>query len=83
MEKSQAVPAHRAIQDGDKRALVQFLSTCPKCRQMRTQFRYDRDSLLRLLERGYPMEAYCEECNDFWSINVKERAGLAIVLLAH
>jgi len=83
MEKSQAVPAHRVPQDGDKRALVQFMSTCPKCGQMRTQFRYDRDSLLRLLERGYPMEAYCEDCDDFWSISVKERAGLAIVLLAH
>ena len=35
------------------------------------------------LERGYPMEAYCEDCDDFWSISVKERAGLAMLLLAH
>jgi hypothetical protein len=67
---------------GTKRGLVEFVSTCPKCAQSRSQLRYDRESLVRLLERGYPVEAYCEGCDDYWLINVKERAGLAIVMLA-
>ena len=82
MEKSQAVPAHRAIHDGHERGLVQFMSMCPRCGKIRSQLGYDRDSLLRLLERGYPVEAHCEECDEFWPINVKERAGLAILVLA-
>ena len=83
MEGTQAARTHRARRDGHESGLVEFMSTCPKCRQMRTQLRYDRGSLLRVLERGNPVEAYCEECHDYWSINVRERAGLAIVALAH
>jgi hypothetical protein len=82
MEESQTVPAHRAIQDGRKRGLVQFMSMCPRCGKIQSQTGYDRDSLLRLLERGYPVEAHCEECGEFWPIGVKERAGLAILVLA-
>jgi hypothetical protein len=82
MEKTQATGDHDATSDGRKREMIQFMSTCPRCGQLRSQRKYDRDSLLRLLEGGHPVEAYCEACDDFWPINVKERAGLAIVVLA-
>jgi len=38
--------------------------------------RYDLDSLLRLLNRGYPVEAYCSVCEEYWSINIKQRVAL-------
>jgi hypothetical protein len=82
MEKTQVARARRETPDERKRESLPFVSMCPKCAQMRTQLRYDLYSLRRLLERGHPVEAYCEQCDDFWSINVKERAGLAVLTLA-
>jgi hypothetical protein len=57
-------------------AKVPFVSMCPACGQMRPQPGYDHNSLLRLLRGGYPVEAYCSMCDDFWSISAKERATL-------
>lgn len=53
-----------------------FESMCPKCAQIQPQRGFDRNSLLRLLSRGYPVEAYCALCDEFWSISAKERAAL-------
>jgi hypothetical protein len=58
---------------------VPFVSMCPTCAQMRPQPGYDRNSLLRLLGGGYPLEAYCSMCDEFWSISAKERATLVAV----
>jgi len=56
---------------------VGFRSMCPRCAKIRPQRGYDRNSLLRLLNRGYPVEAYCVACDEYWPISIKERAALA------
>ena len=61
---------------------VPFVSMCPTCAQMRPQPRYDRNSLLRLLGGGNPLEAYCSTCDESWSISAKERARLIGVAVA-
>ena len=55
---------------------VGFRSMCPKCAQMRPQRGYDRNSLQRLLNGGYPVEAYCVACDEYWPISIKERVAL-------
>ena len=55
---------------------VGFRSMCPKCAEMRPQRGYDRNSLLRLLNGGYPVEAYCVACDEYWPISIKERVAL-------
>ncbi len=78
--------AHRALTttlDGRMHvSKVPFVSICPTCAQMRPQPGYDRNSLLRLLGGGYPLEAYCSICDEFWSISAKERATLVAVAVA-
>jgi hypothetical protein len=61
---------------------VPFVPMCPTCAQMRPQPGYDRNSLLRLLRGGYPLEAYCSMCDEFWSISAKERAALVAMAVA-
>jgi hypothetical protein len=61
---------------------VPFVSMCPTCAQMRPQPGYDHNSLLRLLRGGYPLEAYCSMCDEFWSISAKERATLVAAAVA-
>jgi hypothetical protein len=63
-------------------AKVPFVSTCPTCAQVRPQPGYDHNSLLRLLGGGYPVEAYCSMCDEFWSISAKERATLVAAAVA-
>jgi hypothetical protein len=38
--------------------------------------------LLRLLNGGYPVEAYCAACGVYWPISIKERATLAEAAVA-
>lgn len=64
------------------RTQIPFVSMCPRCAQMRPQPHYDRNSLLRLLGGGYPLEAYCSMCDEFWSISARERAKLVAVAVA-
>jgi len=61
---------------------VPFVSMCHTCAEMRPQLGYDRNSLLRLLRGGYPLEAYCSMCDEFWSISAKERAALVATAVA-
>jgi len=65
-----------------ERAKIPFLSPCPKCAQVRLQRGYDRASLMRLFNQGYPVEAYCEACDEFWSVSAKERAALIAVTIS-
>jgi hypothetical protein len=60
---------------------IAFRATCPNCAQVRPQRGYNRDSLLRLLNGGHPVDAYCPVCDEVWVISVKERAGLLTVAL--
>lgn len=55
---------------------VSFSSTCPKCRITRSQ-RGNRAAVQRLLDSDYPVEAYCEVCNECWPISPGERAEIA------
>jgi hypothetical protein len=36
--------------------------------------------LQRSLDGGYPVDAYCVLCDEFWPISVSERAALARAL---
>ena len=49
---------------------------CPKCAKIQPQRGYDRNSLLRLLNGGYPVEAYCVACDEYWPLSIKERVVL-------
>jgi hypothetical protein len=53
---------------------------CPKCRAQQPQRGFSRAALGRLLGGGYPIEAYCVACDDFWSISVGERVAIAVTL---
>ena len=54
-----------------------FLSLCPKCKDVRSQGGFGGRTLLRLLTRNHPIEAYCVVCDEFWEIHASERAELA------
>jgi hypothetical protein len=53
------------------------MSMCPKCKDVRSQRAFSSRTLLRLLERKLPIEAYCVVCDDFWLISAAERDALA------
>jgi hypothetical protein len=80
--KTTYTPAHPTKSNGGTHGSVPFTSTCPKCAQVRPQCGYDNNSLLRLLNGGYPVEAYCAICDEFWSISLKERAALGAAAIA-
>jgi hypothetical protein len=66
--------------DGRTHESVPFLATCPKCKIRQPQDEYNRAALLTLLSHGHSIEAYCPECDEFWSISAYERARLASAL---
>jgi hypothetical protein len=63
--------AHRAKSDKP----ISFVSTCPACGQERVQYAYTRRALLRLLERGQIIDAYCRRCDVVWPVSAQERDG--------
>ena len=67
---------------GTTTKLIRFRSMCPNCARILPQCGYDRSSLLRLLTGGYPVEAYCAECDEYWPISVKERVALGSAAIA-
>ena len=66
--------------DDSKHGSVRFTSMCPKCNLQQAQQGFSRAALGRLLKGGYPIEGYCEGCDEFWSIGPAERVALAIEL---
>ena len=56
---------------------VFFMSTCPRCTREQPQHGFFRAALQRLLDSGYPVEAYCVMCDQFWPISAQERAAVA------
>jgi hypothetical protein len=56
--------------------VIVFASTCPTCKREQSQDGYTLESLHRLLQGGYPIEAYCTICNEFWSISLQKRVEL-------
>jgi hypothetical protein len=56
-----------------------FASACPGCgRQQPQEFAFT--ALVRLLQRGYPVAAYCGVCDEFWEIESQMRHELREVL---
>jgi hypothetical protein len=55
---------------------IVFVSTCPSCKREQPQDAFTVADLVRLLNGGYPIEAYCVPCDRFWSIRVQERVTL-------
>lgn len=59
---------------------ITFFSLCPTCRQQQLQDGYTRAALVRLLERGRIIEAYCLGCDVLWPVSEAERGALARAL---
>jgi hypothetical protein len=59
---------------------VAFTSICPKCQAQQPQNGFSRAALRRLLSGGYPIEAYCVACDDFWPISLEERVAIGVIL---
>jgi hypothetical protein len=53
-----------------------FLSTCKSCQREQPQDAFSVEDLVRLLDGGHPIEAYCAPCDKFWSIGLQERLKL-------
>jgi hypothetical protein len=53
-----------------------FVSTCPSCKREQPQDAFTVAHLLGLLDGGFPIEAYCVSCEQFWSISARERIEL-------
>ena len=66
--------------DSSMHLSVHFVSMCPKCNHEQPQGGYSRAALGRLLNGGYPIEAYCVTCDEFWLINTTERSAVAAEL---
>jgi hypothetical protein len=54
-----------------------FFSRCPKCGHPRLQNTYVQRGLVRLLDIGQPIYAYCLICDVQWPITAQERLLLA------
>jgi len=54
---------------------INFASTCPVCGQKRVQYAYTRGALVRLLEKGQVIDAYCRRCDVVWPVSTEERDG--------
>jgi hypothetical protein len=54
-----------------------FSITCPHCSSVQTQRGFTRANLLRLLDGGHPIEAYCVSCGRFWPLELRVRHALA------
>ena len=63
---------------------IVFVSTCPSCKREQPQDAFTVADLVRLLNGGYPIEAYCVPCDAFWSISIHERVevGAAVAVVS-
>ena len=59
---------------------ITFFSLCPTCRHQQLQDGYTRAALVRLLERGRIIEAYCLSCDVLWPVAPEERVVLGRAL---
>jgi hypothetical protein len=62
---------------------IVFASTCPHCECEQVQDGFTVADLMRLLYSGYPVEAYCVVCDEFWPISVQKRVELGEVVAAN
>ena len=59
-----------------------FVSTCPRCMRKQSQEGFTVADLVRLFDGGFPIEAYCVICDEFWSIDLQERVALGAAVTA-
>jgi hypothetical protein len=62
------------------RQAIVFVSMCPNCKGQQLQDAFAVEDLVRLLNGGYPLEAYCVPCDEFWPLSVEERIELIEVV---
>lgn len=62
---------------------LSFTANCPTCASEGVVVTYTRAELLRLLELGYPVEAYCTECDVDWLVGPGVRTRIAQLLAAN
>jgi arsenate reductase len=55
---------------------VAFVATCPTCGREELQNAFTRAALERLLNGGYPIEAYCSVCDEFWTVGIQKRVEI-------
>lgn len=77
MPISTQIRAPRGVTNDRVHESIPFVSTCPNCRQPQPH-KFSRAALLRLLNGGYPIEAYCAMCDEFWSISRAERVAITM-----
>ena len=53
-----------------------FVATCPTCGREERQNAFTRAALERLLNGGYPIEAYCSVCDEFWTVGIQKRVEI-------
>ena len=68
-----AAPSFASQAKSDKP--INFVSICPACGQERVQYAYTRRALVRLLEKGQIIDAYCRTCDMVWPVSAQERDG--------
>ena len=61
---------------------IAFLATCPQCRCEQLQDRFTAADLMRLLYGGYPVEAYCDFCDEFCTVSIQKRVELGEIVAA-
>ena len=72
----------RSDTDRREHEMLPFVSKCPSCTREQPQSGFSLAALQRLLDGGYPIEAYCVPCDEFWPISLSERVTLTERLLA-
>ena len=61
---------------------IVFVSICPRCKREQPQDALTIADVARLLNGGYPIEAYCGPCDEFWPISLQKRLELGEVVAA-
>jgi transcription elongation factor Elf1 len=72
-----ATPSFASQAKSERRTTNQliFVCTCPVCGQERVQHAYTGRALVRLIEKGQTIDAYCGTCDVVWGVSVQERDG--------
>jgi hypothetical protein len=80
--RQRRTPSDRGLGNGSAPMTkpVRFLSTCPACGQQQLQLAYTRRALLKLLESGNIIDAYCLACDVVWPVNAQERHRVATAI---
>jgi hypothetical protein len=66
--------------DSSMHESVPFTSACPRCTREQPQRGFTRATLQRLLDVGYPIEAYCVMCDQFWPVSADVRQTIVDAL---